>query len=349
MTSILAQSTNEEFQPYKGIVKWFNTEKGFGVITHKDDTIITEYFVHHSDIKNSTSARSFLEEGENVLFTPSSEPNGKLKATLLKSAEPGGFRYLAKIQSRKSGNRNTTSFKPQEKCCNLRIITGFSALDILFSGNLSTRDIGIYDPFLQYGLLHTSRFLAEQDGTLETSIPDKVDPLTWYNFFKEEITAVEQDNKDFMKLWHGDSHLIADDKMADGKWKEQCPRFVNLIKTISYIFKMKVTSTRINEYRNGDDWKPYHHDAAAIKEHMKKIQNITVSVSFGATRSVAFQNAKNLSTMSFPIMDGTIYSFGQQVNIDYKHGILKEESNSGPRISVILWGWVDQKEPDSYQ
>jgi len=335
-----------EINPYSGCVKWFNSDKGFGVITHRDEDVITEYFVHHTDIRSNTTTRSYLEEGEKVKFIPSSDSSGKLKATRLESDE-NGFRFLKNITQRK--NRNTTNFKPQEKCCNIRLLTGFSSFENLYNKKLSTRDIGIFEPFVQFGLLHTSRIIAEENGTPELGIPDKTEEFTWYNFFKQEIDFVQENNSDFMKLWHGDSHLIADDKLNGGKWKENCPRFVNLINTITRIFGMKVTSTRINEYRNGDDWKPYHHDAAAIKEHMKKIQNITVSVSFGATRSVAFQNAKNLSSLSIPLMDGTIYSFGQRVNIEYKHGILKEESSVGPRISVILWGWVDQVEPGVYQ
>ena len=353
MTSLVEHSSTPiEIHHYEGVVKWFNSDKGFGVVTHEnDENVLTEYFIHHSDIKNGSSARSFLEEGEKIVFTPSSEANGKLKATFIKSGEPSGFRYLKTIQSRSSAkySRNTASFKPQEKCCNVRLLTGFAAFETLFSGKLSTRDIGIYDPFVQFGLIHTSRIIAEQENNPPVGLPDKVEPLTWYNFYKEEIQYVENNNKDFMKLWHGDSHLIADDKLNQGKWKENCPRLMNLIATITRIFNMKVTSTRINEYRSGDDWKPYHHDAAAIKDHIKKIQNITVSVSFGATRSVAFQNAKNSTTMSIPLIDGTIYSFGRQVNIDYKHGILKEEADVGPRISVILWGWVEQLEPSPYQ
>ena len=335
-----------EINPYLGTVKWFNSDKGFGVITHKNEDIITEYFVHHTDIKNNSSTRSFLEEGEKVKFVPSSESSGKLKATQLESDE-NGFRFLKNVVSKRS--RNTTSFKPQEKCCNIRILTGFSAFENLYNKKLSTRDVGIFDPYVQFGLLHTTRILSQEAGTPELGLPDKVEPFTWYNFYKDEIDYVQKNNEDFMKLWHGDSHLIADDKMNGGKWKENCPRFVNLINSIAHIFDMKVTGTRINEYRNGDDWKPYHHDAAAIKDHVKKIQNITISVSFGATRSVAFQNAKNMSSLSIPLMDGTMYSFGQQVNIDYKHGILKEETGIGPRISVILWGWVDQVEPGPYQ
>jgi len=44
--------------------------------------------------------------------------------------------------------------------------------------------------------------------------------------------------------------------------------------------------------------------------------------------------------MSFIILpNGSIYTFGKQVNVDWKHGILQELTlKEGGRISIILWG-----------
>ena len=342
MTAILEHSTLE---PLKGTVKWFSSDKGFGVIIHKTEETNTEYFVHHTDIKTGTSIRSYLEESEQVMFTPSNEASGKLKAIGVHSAEEK-LRCLKNNTGHTTtqSRRNTTSFKPQEKCCDLRILTGWSAYDKVFNRSLSTRDIVLLDPFMPNSIIQATR-----NENPEFGLPDMVGPDTWFNFFKEELDTAKENNPELMKLWHGDSHLIADDKIEGGNWKELCPRFSNLINSISKMFNMKVTSTRINEYRNGNDWKPYHHDAAAIKEHMKKIQNITVSISFGGTRSVAFQHSKTYNTFSIPLMDGYIYSFGQKVNTEYKHGILKDDLEIPPRLSIILWGWVEQKEPSSYQ
>ena len=48
----------------KGIVKWFNSSKGFGFITPEGGG--EDLFVHHSEIKSSGYAN--LEEGQQVEF-----------------------------------------------------------------------------------------------------------------------------------------------------------------------------------------------------------------------------------------------------------------------------------------
>ena len=115
-----------------------------------------------------------------------------------------------------------------------------------------------------------------------------------------------------MKMWHGDSHLIVDDKLD---WKEKCPTFNMVIEKIKDYFDMDIKATRFNLYKNSDHWKPFHHDAAAVKPHIAKKQNFTVGVSFGAERDAAFENAKTKSTISFPLSNGTIYCFSRDVNV----------------------------------
>ena len=38
-----------------------------------------------------------------------------------------------------------------------------------------------------------------------------------------------------------------------------------ILEKIVDFFKMDVKATRFNWYRDSNDWKPYHHDAAAVK------------------------------------------------------------------------------------
>ena len=63
--------------------------------------------------------------------------------------------------------------------------------------------------------------------------------------------------------------------------------------------------------------------------------------------------------LSLTLPDSSTYTFGRDVNLLWKHGILAEKLPSGKtggridveegRISIIAWGWVDQyDELDSY-
>ena len=108
---------------------------------------------------------------------------------------------------------------------------------------------------------------------------------------------------------------------------------------------MDIKATRFNYYRDSSEWKPYHHDAAAVKKGKDKTQNITVGVSFGAERDIAFEHDKTQITTCFPLPNGNIFAFGKDVNIDWRHGIPQIPENKKHdkgRISIIAWGWVDQ-------
>jgi alkylated DNA repair dioxygenase AlkB len=106
---------------------------------------------------------------------------------------------------------------------------------------------------------------------------------------------------------------------------------------------MTASATRLNYYKDGEDWKPYHHDAAALKPEKAKTQNITVGLSFGLTREISFQHAEKRTVINFPLEDGVIYAFGNKINSDFRHGIpqLKEKyiDDVNKRISIIIWGF----------
>lgn len=149
--------------------------------------------------------------------------------------------------------------------------------------------------------------------------------------------------KEVFKPWHEDSHLIADDR-SEIDWKADSPTFQNIVRELSRYFCMTVSASRFNYYTDSKDWKPYHHDAAALKPDKAKTQNITVGVSFGLTREISFEsihsNKNERITINFPLENGYVYAFGNQVNIDFKHGIPQiKEYFSRERISIILWGF----------
>jgi hypothetical protein len=161
---------------------------------------------------------------------------------------------------------------------------------------------------------------------------------------------IEQEMKsspEAWKLWHGDSHLIADDHMG---WKTSCPTFVHIMERIRQYFRIDIKATRLNWYRDTTDWKPYHHDAAAVDPNKAKTQNLTVGVSFGVTRDISFEHATRRSKINLPLPNGLTYAFGSQVNIDWRHGIpqIKREDGNNVetekgRISIIAWGWSDMR------
>lgn len=160
-----------------------------------------------------------------------------------------------------------------------------------------------------------------------------------YSIYDNLVKAMG--DKDIWKRWHGDTHLIADDHTT---WKKEVPLFNQIIKRISEYFNMTVQATRLNWYASRDDWKPYHHDAAAINPEKARIQNFTVGVSFGATRAIAFEHAETKTRVSFPLMNGYTYAFSKDVNVDWRHGVPQTydaDDKLEGRISIIAWGYVN--------
>jgi len=170
-----------------------------------------------------------------------------------------------------------------------------------------------------------------------------------YKSLIDEITNCELDNSNLLKLWHGNdkidgTHYIADDKL---NWKSKCPTFHLVLDRLKTFFNVQIKATRFNLYKDSNQWKPFHHDAAAFDEKKANTQNITIAVSFGHTRYGALEfseknNNNSKTTLSFAISDGEVYAFTNTTNKLWKHGILQDNNyvNSG-RISIIIWGWID--------
>jgi len=65
---------------FKGKVKWFSSQKGYGFITPEDGS--KDVFVHRSAVEKA--GLSQLSEGQDVVFEKS-ENNGKVSAVDLKT------------------------------------------------------------------------------------------------------------------------------------------------------------------------------------------------------------------------------------------------------------------------
>ena len=201
--------------------------------------------------------------------------------------------------------------------------------------------------------------IQTQDVIIAPNLFCDEDNYTIYNKLIDEMNNCGIDNDKLWKLWHGDTHLIADDHLH---WSSKTvftphgtinnvPTFHMIIDKISKFFNMDIKATRFNFYRDNNDWKPFHHDAAAVKPDKAKTQNFTVGVSFGFNRDIAFEDALNESgkrrVISIPLPNGSTYCFTRDININWKHGVLpiKNKYNSElGRISIIAWGYIKQDE-----
>jgi len=214
--------------------------------------------------------------------------------------------------------KNTENFSPSHEAPEMRIL------------------------FAPFGCQHYPREYSNRDVLIVSDLFGGAHDLTIYNNLLRELSESGVPEQQLWQSWHGDSHLIADDKR---RWKEMSPTFNMVMERMAHYFQMDVKATRLNWYRDTSEWKPFHHDAAAMKPDKAKTQNFTVAVSFGVERDAAFEHAQSKTVISMPQPNGTIYTFGKDVNILWRHGILQvppEKQTAQGRISIIAWGWIPQ-------
>jgi hypothetical protein len=210
--------------------------------------------------------------------------------------------------------KNTESFDPFFESGDMRIMIG-DPTKPKYNHEIKSRDV----------ILVNNLFGSDANGIYEKLI--------------NEIKNSGIDEAQLFKLWHGDTHMIADDHL---QWKSKCPTFNMVIEKMKSYFSIDVKATRFNWFRDSSDFKPYHHDAAAVDPEKAKKQNFTVGVSFGATRTASFEHAKTRTVIDIPLENGSIYCFSKDTNIEWRHGIprVSNPSNQG-RISIIAWGFVN--------
>lgn len=322
-------------EKHTGIVKWYNNLKGFGIILEKKTN--EEIFVHYSDIpQNTSSTHIILEENEEISFTLETKDNKICAknvmpvATTFKTIKTIDINNPRKQHNGNNNNsrkhntnaqkrtRNTTDFTPSHDTVDMRLMIG-NGNDNKYNREITTRDV-----ILVKNMFDTSKNI--------------------YSYLKKEIDASGLNMEDLWKSWHGDTHYIADDKLD---WKDKCPTFKYVLDKIALYFDMEIKATRLNFYSDSNEWKPFHHDAAAIKKDKAKTQNFTVAISFGLEREIAFQHATHGTVISIPAENGSVYTFSRDVNIVWKHGVrqIKESDYQAEgRFSIIAWGWRDMQE-----
>ncbi len=68
----------------QGVVRWFNSERGFGFVASEG----VDYFIHYKEI-NSTAGFKTLKEGQRVRFTAGVSPKGKVAKGLQVADDEG--------------------------------------------------------------------------------------------------------------------------------------------------------------------------------------------------------------------------------------------------------------------
>jgi len=186
--------------------------------------------------------------------------------------------------------------------------------------------------------------LTSRDVLLSPKLFDDFDKYEIYNKLVSEIQNCGIPEEQLLKMWHGNdkiegTHLIANDR---ANWKEKCQTFNMVISRLKDVFKMDIKATRLNWYRDPDHFKPFHHDSSFINPERALTQNFTVAVSFGVTKDAAFEHSQTKTVISIPQPDGTAYSFTNDTNGIWRHGILQDKTQQDlGRISIIAWGWID--------
>ena len=218
--------------------------------------------------------------------------------------------------------KNTESFEPNYNLPDMRVLVEVSKGKEKTNLSFSSRDV-IVIPDL---------FSDQENNNIHDQLLKEMDQC-----------GVKSDR--LWKLWHGDTHMIADDSTH---FKNKCPTFLKVLDKIRDYFGMDIKATRFNLYRDDKDFKPFHFDAAAVKEDKAKTQNITVGISFGRTREIAFEDALEQNghrrVIHFPMPNGYTYAFTKDINMNWRHGvpaIPPDQQSDSSRISIIAWGWVD--------
>lgn len=109
--------------------------------------------------------------------------------------------------------KNTENFKPSHKPTDMRILTAHS------------------------GWTKYEREITSRDVMIVHDLFCKPLDMTIYEKLLGEIKSSGIDQEDLWKLWHGDSHLIADDKK---RWKDACPTFHMVLDRIQEYFDMDI-------------------------------------------------------------------------------------------------------------
>ena len=93
-------------------------------------------------------------------------------------------------------------------------------------------------------------------------------------------------------------------------------------------FDVDVFASRLNFYRDGSDWKPFHHDSHAFDHRTGIKEDFTMGASFGDSRALAFLHEPSGSQFAFPQNNGDCFAFTSEANRRFKHGVPRQKGGS---------------------
>jgi alkylated DNA repair dioxygenase AlkB len=116
------------------------------------------------------------------------------------------------------------------------------------------------------------------------------------------------------------------------------PVFNSIVAFLDAYFDVEVYASRLNYYRDGSTWKPFHHDSHAYGGKALR-EDFTVGISLGQNRALEFLHEPSNRKFSFPQHNGDCFAFTSDVNTRFQHGVPKSSDPScGDRFSIIVWG-----------
>lgn len=221
---------------------------------------------------NEYQGEEYYEEN-NVIVADDDASHHKLVDPELPLVDDDPRDHGKRIKTRGKG-RNTESFDPTSTLVRpeMRIIVGPNS-DV-YGSMLKHDDVVIVPDF----------FCHRDDWAI------------YYKLIEEMRDGQSRGEKEAEWIsWHEGAHLIT-------KNPDVSPTYLEIQQRICTYFNIPMQSigTRFNWYRDSSDWKPFHHDSAAYNPQRAQTQNMTVGVSFGSTRELAFLNVKNGTKLYFP-------------------------------------------------
>jgi len=339
---------------YSSTKKQSNQNEKQNSITCDDSDLVSSNEVKHPNPN--------LDHQNRTVSLPKADKVSSKDENLPKSIQPDprgsspSRRITTKANHRGKG-RNTESFDPASTLVrpDLRIRIGSNSISS-YNQKLKHDDV----------LIVPELFGKEDDWSMYYKLIEEMTDIQNQPDFNSGRNFRNGKSTDWIS-WHEGAHLILKDPSSS-------PTFQSIIDKLCTYFHIRPKSigTRFNWYRDSNDWKPFHHDSAAFNPQRAKNQNITVGVSFGATRELAFVRAyehdlpeplleqqqkhhqnRQKVRIYFPQTNNGVFSFGRDANILWKHGVNalspeEQTMESRGRISIILWGLAQNVEEESF-